>query len=79
MDDGMLNFLIDVYDERIEEIEPNDKSESNLGYQYSLIKININKLKSLFNSLERDFRQQKEVLNIESYRDLMTRIEEIIP
>lgn len=32
MDDGMLNFLIDVYDERIEEIEPNDKSESNLGY-----------------------------------------------
>lgn len=32
MDDGMLHFLIDVYDERIEEIEPNNKSESNLGY-----------------------------------------------
>ncbi len=37
------------------------------------------KIRQLINILERDFRVQNSYLNLDRYRTLLTRIEEIIP
>lgn len=71
MNEGMMHFLTDAYDERIDEIENEHAKESTLADEYSIIKTNMMKLRQLFDILERDFRVRKEVLHLEEYRDLI--------
>ena len=45
MNRGMMHFLTDTYDEKIEDIEPEVTKESSLADEFSLIKINMNDLR----------------------------------
>lgn len=45
MNEGMMHFLTDAYDERIDEIENEHAKESTLADEYSIIKTNMMKLR----------------------------------
>ena len=45
MSEGVLHFLADTYDEKINDIEPENSKESSLADEYSIIKTNMMKLR----------------------------------
>ena len=45
MDEGIMHFLTDTYDEKIKDIEPENTKESSLADEYSIIKTNMMKLR----------------------------------
>ena len=45
MNEGMMHFLTDTYDERYEEIDPEYAKESTLADEFSIIKTNMMKLR----------------------------------
>jgi hypothetical protein len=71
MKTGMLHFLTDTYDEKIQEIEESKNADSSLADEFSIIKTNLMKLRQLFDILERDFRVTKEHLQLSRHRNLM--------
>jgi inositol 1,4,5-triphosphate receptor type 1 len=79
MSEGMMHFLADVFDERREDIESDNAKDSSLADEFSIIKTNMMKIRQLFDILERDFRVMKQSLHLEEYRELLNRLEEIIP
>ena len=50
-----------------------------LADEFSIIKTNLVKIREIFDILERDFRVRKDDLNIDKYRDLIMKIEDILP
>ena len=56
MSEGIMHFLTDVYDEKMEDIEPETSKESSLADEFSIIKTSMMKMRQLFDILERDFR-----------------------
>lgn len=79
MDDGVMHFLTDTYDEKIKDIENENQKDNILVDEFSIIKTNMMKLRQLFDILERDFRVTKNNLHLDVYRELMNQIEDIIP
>jgi len=45
MNEGILHFLADTYDEKINDIESENSKESSLADEYSIIKTNMMKLR----------------------------------
>lgn len=79
MKEGLMHFLTDTYDEKIKDIENESQKDNTLADEFSIIKTNMMKLRQLFDILERDFRVTKGNLYIDNYREIMNKIEEIIP
>ncbi|TNV75003.1 hypothetical protein FGO68_gene1012 [Halteria grandinella] len=75
---GIIHFLVYTYDEMKDRTDL-DNEGSNLSDEFAIIKQNVQKIKDIFNVLERDFRVKKEELDLDEYRELITSIEEIIP
>lgn len=76
---GIIHFLVYTYDEMKDRVDLEKGEESNLSDEFAIIKQSVQKIKDIFNVLERDFRMKKEDLDLDEYRDLITSIEEIIP
>ncbi len=83
MNEGMIHFLIDVYDEKkydlMDEFNLERKNDNPLSDDFSVIKTNLVKMKILFDFVERDFRIRKEDLTLDSYKPLLNKVEELIP
>ncbi|CAD8151578.1 unnamed protein product [Paramecium octaurelia] len=76
---GIIHFLVYTYDEMKDRIDIENPENSNLSDEFAIIKQNVQKIKEIFNVLERDFRVKKEDLDLDDYRELIISIEEIIP
>ncbi|CAD8052984.1 unnamed protein product [Paramecium sonneborni] len=76
---GIIHFLVYTYDEMKDRTDLENPEISNLSDEFAIIKQNVQKIKEIFNILERDFRVKKEDLDLDNYRELITSIEEIIP
>ncbi|CAD8133367.1 unnamed protein product [Paramecium octaurelia] len=76
---GIVHFLVYTYDEMKDRTDLENPENSSLSDEFAIIKQNVQKIKEIFNVLERDFRVKKEDLDLDDYRELITSIEEIIP
>ncbi|CAD8173114.1 unnamed protein product [Paramecium octaurelia] len=76
---GIIHFLVYTYDEMKDRIDIENIENSNLSDEFAIIKQSVQKIKEIFNVLERDFRVKKEDLDLDDYRELIISIEEIIP
>ncbi|CAD8135704.1 unnamed protein product [Paramecium pentaurelia] len=76
---GIIHFLVYTYDEMKDRTDLENPENSTLSDEFAIIKQNVQKIKEIFNVLERDFRVKKEDLDLDDYRELITSIEEIIP
>ena len=65
MNEGVLHFLTDTYDEKILEFE---SKKSSLSDVYSLIKTKIMRIRQIFDNLERDFRLKKDDMHLDEYK-----------
>lgn len=65
MNEGVLHFLTDTYDEKILEFE---SKKSSLSDEYSLIKTKIMRIRQIFDNLERDFRLKKDDMHLDEYK-----------
>ncbi len=65
MNEGIMHFLTDTYDEMIDEIEIENSRETNLADAFSIIKTALLKIRQIFDILERDFRVKKALLKLE--------------
>jgi len=53
---GLINFIVCTFDEMKDRVDLEKSEESNIADEFSIVKNNIQKMKDIFNILERDFR-----------------------
>ena len=76
---GLVHFVICSFDEMKDRVSLEQAENSSLSDEFSIIKNKVQKVKEVFNILERDLKLKKEDLLLDDYRDQITNIEEIIP
>ncbi|KAL4446650.1 hypothetical protein ABPG74_005588 [Tetrahymena malaccensis] len=79
LNEGVIHFLTDTFDERIQELGQQQKSSS-LKEQYSKIKKMFANIIGLINQLETSYRTKKDfITNLQEQKMFMLRVNDIIP
>ncbi|EGR30317.1 hypothetical protein IMG5_135140 [Ichthyophthirius multifiliis] len=77
--DGVAHFIIDCYDESLDDLDKQNPQVSSLDDNFSIIKSRVTYLRETFDILEKDFRVRKEDINLDYYKQFLKQLEEIIP